>query len=166
MLSCPLSVSCLAVLRRLALLLALLAAAPTQAQAPLAGRWALLQIAFEAPADLPDSLREELFHSPAADTNLGIGRGELTLVLELRPDSTYSYTTTRRGQLVQTEQGTYSVRHSRLYTRSPQDTDGPLFNGQLIQALTRRRLLLQTPIWQPEQQVFEQLEYQRLPARK
>lgn len=149
-----------------ALLLLLIAAGTAQAQAPLTGRWSLLQIAFEAPITLPDSLQEQLFHSPAADTNIGISRGELTLVVEFRPDSTYTYTTTRSGRLVHSEQGTYSVRHNQLYTRSPQAQDGPLFNGQLLLELTRRKLLLQTPIWQPELQIFEQLEYERLPTRK
>ncbi|WBO82986.1 hypothetical protein [Hymenobacter yonginensis] len=65
-----------------------------------------------------------------------------------------------------TEQGTYSVRRNQLYTRSAQNTDEPLFNGQLLLELTRRKLLLQTPIWQPELQIFEQLEYERLPAVK
>jgi hypothetical protein len=151
----------------LSVLLLLVAGAETaQAQASLTGRWSLRQIAFEAPLTLPDSLQEKLFHSPAADTNLGISSGELTLVVEFRSDSTYTYTTTRRGWLVHTEQGTYSVRHNCLYTRSPQALDGPLFDGQLLLELTRRKLLLQTPIWQPELQIFEQLEYVRLPAGK
>ncbi|WBA43794.1 hypothetical protein [Hymenobacter canadensis] len=148
------------------LLLLLTAAGTAQAQAPLTGRWSLRQIAFEAPATLPDSLQEKLFHSPAAETNIGISNGELTLVVEFRPDSTYTYTTTRGGRLVLTEQGTYSVRRNQLYTRSSQTTDDPLFNGQLLLELTRRKLLLQTPIWQPELQIFEQLEYVRLPAKK
>lgn len=70
-------------------------AGPAQAQPTLAGRWALRQIAFEAPATLPDSLQEKLFHNPAADTNIGISSGALTLVVDFRADSTYTYTTTR-----------------------------------------------------------------------
>lgn len=141
-------------------------AGPARAQPTLAGRWALRQIAFEAPATLPDSLQEKLFHSPAADTNIGISSGALMLVVDFRADSTYTYTTARQGNVTHTEQGTYSVRRGRLFTRSSQAPNEPLFDGQAILELTRRRLQLQSPIWQPELQVFEQLEYQRLPAGK
>lgn len=150
----------------LAGLLLLAAAGSARAQPTLAGRWALRQIAFEAPISLPDSLREALFHGPAADTNRGIGSGELTLVVELRPDSTYTYSTTRRGRVVETERGTYSVRRNRLFSRGSHTQESPLFDGQLIEELSRRKLLLQSPVWQPELQVFELLEYQRLPAGK
>ncbi|SHK97167.1 hypothetical protein SAMN02746009_01898 [Hymenobacter psychrotolerans DSM 18569] len=141
----------------------LLLAVSARAQTSLVGRWALQQIAFEAPSTLPDSLQEQLFHSPAADTNIGITNGELTLVVEFLPDSTYTYATTRRGQLVHSEKGTYRIRRGLLYSQTSTN-DEPLFDGQSIVELTRRKLLLQSPIMQPELQVFEQVLYTRLPA--
>ncbi|MBD2714924.1 hypothetical protein KBK19_07750 [Microvirga sp. STR05] len=133
-----------------------------QAQTGLVGRWSLQQIAFEAPATLPDSLQEQLFHSPAADTNIGITNGELTLIVEFKADSTYTYTTSRRGRTVHSEQGTYGLRQGKLYSQAA-TKDSPLFDGQSVVQLTRRKLLLQSPILAPELQVFEQILYMRLP---
>ena len=136
-----------------------------RAQTGLVGRWSLQQIAFEAPSTLPDSLQEQLFHSPAADTNIGITNGELALVVEFRADSTYTYTTSRRGRTVHAEQGTYELRQGRLYSQAA-TKDSPLFDGQSIVQLTRRKLLLQSPVLAPELQVFEQILYTRLPQTR
>jgi hypothetical protein len=156
-------------LRCLALLLLLvLAAEPLRAQVPpaLPGRWALRQIAYEALRPLSDSLQEQLFHSPAADTNIGISNGELLLVVDFRPDGTYSYTTSRRSKAVHTERGRYEVRKGKLYSQATDTTAIPLFDGQEIVQLTRRKMLLQSPFLNPSLQLFEQLLYFRLPSKK
>jgi len=150
------------------LLLVMLIAEPLQAQVPpaLVGRWALQQIAYEASRPMPDTLQEQLFHSPAADTNIGITNGELLLVVDFRPDGTYTYTTSRRNKAVHAEQGRYEVRKGRLYSQATDTTATPLFDGQEIVQLTRRKMLLQSPFLNPSFQLFEQLLYSRLPSKK
>ena len=150
------------------LLLVVLVAEPLRAQVPpaLVGRWALQQIAYEASRPMPDTLQEQLFHSPAADTNIGISNGELLLVVDFRPDGTYCYTTSRRSKAVHTEQGRYEVRKGKLYSQATDTTATPLFDGQEIVQLTRRKMLLQSPFLNPSLQLFEQLLYFRLPNKK
>ena len=150
------------------LLLLVLATEPLRAQVPpaLPGRWALQQIAYEARRPLSDSLQEQLFHSPAADTNIGITNGTLLLEVEFRANGSYTYTTSRQGQVVHSEQGRYEVRGGKLYSQTADTTATPLFDGQRIVQLTRRKLLLQSPFLDPALQLFEQLLYVRLPAKR
>jgi hypothetical protein len=144
-------------------LLLLTTATKAQVPAGLVGRWALKQITFEARRPLADSLQAKLFHSPAGETNAAVKEGSLTVEVEFRADGSYDYEMARQKEPFYSEHGRFEVKNGMLYSYSTaEEHSEPTLDKQSIIRLTRNVLQVEFPIWRPEQQVFQQIRYERV----
>jgi hypothetical protein len=143
---------------------ALLLAAPAQAQqipADLVGQWEAYQIGFVLSGAVPDSVRDRLNDPQTADLNQALAEGSTHLRVAFRADGGYLFTVTRGEEVVQRENGTYSVAHGRLQASSPNSLNGSSFHDQQIRRLSRRFLVLAFPVGEYMPGIEEEVEYRR-----
>lgn len=143
----------------------LLVAPPARAQVPplLLGRWELRQISFVANQTVPPDILERMDNPEVAELNQEMAGGEARLVVDFRPDGTYTFTVVRAGQPGHTEVGTYGVSGKTLLSQSPDTAGGSSFDQQQLVALTPRRLIIRFLVGDELPGVEEELAYRRVP---